>query len=298
VSGGGGGGSERKGGVVVTGVSSGIGAATVHELVSAGFTVFGTIRRGKDAARVQAAGATPIIMDVTYQSSITRAYETITRMLGNRPLRGLVNNAGTPGIGPIELLDLEELRQTFAVNVFGVIGVTQVFLPLLRAFRGRIINISSVSARLALPFAGSYAASKFALEGLSDSLRRELAGTGVAVVVIQPGSIRTAIWEKIAAFDIRSARGTIYQVPLERIRSMALRSGERGLPPEMVARAVRRALTSRKPPTRILVVSGSKWRRKLLTLLPDGWLDRMIRRRLTPKEDRGGKGESESRAAT
>jgi NAD(P)-dependent dehydrogenase (short-subunit alcohol dehydrogenase family) len=266
-------------------VSSGIGEATMHDLVAAGFTVFGTIRRGKDAARVESAGATPIIMDVTYRSSVTRAYETVTRMLGNRPLRGLVNNAGTPGLGPIELLDLEELRRTFEVNVFGAIGVTQVFLPLLRASQGRVVNISSVSARLALPFAGSYAASKFALEGFSDSLRRELAGTGVAVVVIQPGSIRTAIWEKIAAFDIGRAKDTIYQRPLERIRSMALRSGEKGLPPEAVARSVRRALTSRRPPTRILVVSGSKWRQKLVRLLPDSWIDRMIVRRLAAGEE-------------
>ena len=270
------------GGVVITGVSSGIGAAAARELARAGFTVFGTVRRGKDAAAVQAAGATPVIMDVTYRSSVTRACDTITRALGERPLAGLVNNAGMPGLGPVELLDLEQLRQTFEVNVFGVVSVTQAFLPLLRASRGRIVNVSSVSARIALPFAAPYAASKFALEGLSDSLRRELVGTGVDVIVIQPGSIRTAIWEKIATFDISRAKGTVYERPLEKMKATALRSGERGLPPEDVARAILSALAARRPPTRMLVVHGGTLKRRLFELLPDRWIDRMITKRLHP----------------
>ncbi|MBI4501027.1 MAG: SDR family NAD(P)-dependent oxidoreductase, partial [Gemmatimonadetes bacterium] len=170
-----------RGGVIITGVSTGIGAATARELLAAGFAVFGTVRRGKDAPAVQAAGAVPLIVDVTYRSSVVRAYDTVARALGDLPLVGLVNNAGMPGLGPVELIDLEEVRRTFEVNVIGVVSMTQVFLPMLRAARGRIVNLSSVSARIALPFASSYAASKFALEGLSDSLRRELMGTGVDV---------------------------------------------------------------------------------------------------------------------
>jgi NAD(P)-dependent dehydrogenase (short-subunit alcohol dehydrogenase family) len=268
-----------QGGVVVTGVSTGIGAAALSVLRAAGFTVFGTVRRGKDAAAVEAAGATPVIMDVTYRSSVTRGCDTIARALGERPLAGLVNNAGMPGLGPVELLDLEDLRRTFEVNVFGVASVTQVFLPLLRASRGRIVNISSVSARIALPFAAPYAASKFALEGFSDSLRRELAGTGVEVILIQPGSIRTAIWEKIAAFDISRAKGTVYERPLERMREIALRSGAKGLPPDAVAQTILGALTTRRPPTRMLVSEG-RLKRRLVELLPDRWIDRMITKRL------------------
>ena len=211
-----------------------------------------------------------------------RAREAVTRTLGSRPLVGLVNNAGVPAVGPLELIELDDLRRTFEVNVIGAVAVTQAFLPMLRAARGRVVNISSVSARLALPFAGPYAASKFALEAISDSLRRELATAGVEVIVIQPGSVRTAIWRKIAALDPKRFSGTIYERALERMRQMAARSGERGLPPETVARAILRALTARRPPTRVLVVSRGGWKHRLVRLMPDRWLDRMIARRVWP----------------
>lgn len=269
-----------QGGVLVTGASTGIGAATVGALAAAGYTVFGTVRRAKDTAAVQAAGGTPLIMDVTYPPGIVRAEESVARALGDRPLVGLVNNAGIPGVGPLELIELEELRRTFEVNVFGVVAVTQAFLPRLRAARGRIVNISSVSARLALPFAGPYAASKFALEAISDSLRRELLPAGVDVIVIQPGSVRTAIWSKIAMLDRSRFKDTIYEKPLEKLHQMAARSGEKGLPPEEVARAILRALGDRRPPARILVVARDPLGRRLLRFVPERWIDRMIARRL------------------
>lgn len=266
---------------MVTGVSSGIGAATMWELLGAGYRVFGTVRRARDTAAVEAAGAIPVIMDVTMRSSVLRAQETVARLLGADPLAGLVNNAGVPGVGPIELLNLDELRQTFEVNVFGVVSVIQAFLPLLRASGGRIINISSVSGRLALPFGGSYAASKFALEGLSDSLRRELIGTGVDVVVIQPGSIRSAIWRKIAEVNLSAANATIYERPLEKMKQMAQRAAEKAEPAESVARAVVRAMSDPHPPTRMLVVSNGGFNRRLLRFLPDRWVDRAIAKRLS-----------------
>jgi NAD(P)-dependent dehydrogenase (short-subunit alcohol dehydrogenase family) len=266
----------------VTGVSTGIGAAIVRELVAAGFQVFGTVRRAKDMGPVQAAGAVPIIVDVAHRASVVRAQDTVARALGERPLAGLVNNAGIPGVGPVELLDLEELRRIFEVNVLGAVAAIQSFLPMLRASRGRVVNISSVSARLALPFAGSYAASKFALEAISDSLRRELVGTGVEVVVIQPGSVQTAIWSKIAAVDLTATTGTIYAPALRKLREITLREAEKGLPPESVAQAVLRALTDVRPPTRILVVSKGALKRRLLQFIPDRWVDRMIAKRLKP----------------
>ncbi|MBI4421612.1 MAG: SDR family oxidoreductase [Gemmatimonadetes bacterium] len=272
-----------KGGAIVTGASSGIGAATVRELAAAGYTVFGTVRRAKDTAAVQSAGATPLIMDVTYRPGIVRAQEAVARALGERPLVGLVNNAGIPAVGPMELIDLDDLRRTFEVNVFGAVAVTQAFLPMLRASRGRIVNISSVSARLALPFAGPYAASKFALDAISDSLRRELlaAGAGVDVIVIQPGSIRTAIWDKIAAVDRSRFQDTIYEKPLEKLQQLAAQSAARGMPPGRVARAVLRALADRRPPARLLVVAGDPLGRRLMCLIPTRWIDRAIARRLT-----------------
>lgn len=268
------------GGVLVTGASTGIGAATVKALAAAGFRVFGTVRRTRDSAAIESAGGTPLIMDVTYLPGIIRARDAVERELQGAPLRAIVNNAGVPAVGAIELLELEAIRHVFEVNVLGAIAVTQAFLPMIRAARGRIVNISSVSARLALPFAGPYAGSKFALEGISDSLRRELAGTGVRVVVIQPGSVRTPIWSKIASADLERYQGTPYEPVIRRLRELALKSGERGLPPQDVARAVLRAITASRPPSRIMVVGKGRTTQRLVRFLPDWLLDWMVKRQL------------------
>src|SRR5947209_16873980 len=136
-------------------------------------------------------------MDVTDTASITRVRGEVERALGTTPLIALVNNAGIPAAGPLELLPLDELRRVLEVNLIGVVAVTQAFLPLLKRARGRIVNISSVSGRVAMPFMGPYAASKFALEAVSDSLRRELLPFGVDVIVVEPGSVQSRIWDKV-----------------------------------------------------------------------------------------------------
>jgi NAD(P)-dependent dehydrogenase (short-subunit alcohol dehydrogenase family) len=246
--------------------------------------VFGTVRRAKDAAVVEADGGTPVTLDVTHAPGIPRARDAVERELGGRPFVGLVNNAGISAVGALELYEVEALRRVLEVNVVGAVALTQAFLPLLRASRGRIINISSVAARLALPFAGPYAASKWALEALSDSLRRELRHTGVHVTVIQPGSVRTAIWEKISAVDLAPYKGTIYEPAVARLRELALRSGERGIAPARVAQAVLRALTARRPPTRMLVVGrGTLWQ-ILAPLLPDRLADWLVERRINRRQ--------------
>ena len=242
--------------------------------------MFGTVRRARDAAGVQERGGIPVTLDVTYQPGVERARDTVERELDGRPLVALVNNAGMPAVGALEHLDLDLLRKTLEVNVVGAVAVTQAFLPLLRAARGRVVNISSVSARMALPFAGPYAASKAALEALSDSLRRELLPTGVEVVVIQPGSVKTAIWGKIESVELTRYAGTVYEPALMRLRKAALKSGARGLPPEDVARAVRRAIMARKPATRILVVGRGRFFQRIVRLLPDRFLDWMVGRQL------------------
>lgn len=272
-----------RGGVLVTGASKGIGAAIARELARLGFRVFGTIRRDADAAALRDAGggATPVRMDVTDQASIARARAEVEQALGATRLVGLVNNAGVPVLGPLEHIPLDDLRRQFEVNVFGVVAVTQAFLPLLRAGRGRIVNISSVSGRFALPFAGPYAASKFALEALSDSLRRELRPSGVDVIVVQPGSVRTPIWETVAGFDAARLAGTPYAGMVERFQQMALASGAHGLPPVAVARIVARALTARRPRARYLV-SRAAWSTRLTRLIPDRWLDRLLSRAVRP----------------
>jgi NAD(P)-dependent dehydrogenase (short-subunit alcohol dehydrogenase family) len=273
--------STEAGAAVVTGASTGIGAATVQAMVQAGYQTFGTVRRARDAAGVEAAGATALILDVTYPPTIARGRDTVERALAGKPLRALVNNAGIPAFGPLEHIELETVRRVFDVNVVGVVAMTQAFLPLLRASGGRVINISSVSARLALPFAGPYAASKFALEGISDSLRRELAGSGVWVTVVQPGSVRTAIWEKIAAIELERYAGTVYGTLLQRLRQLALRSGERGIPAAAVADVIVRVVQSPHPPIRVLVTGKGGWRHRLSSLLPDRLLDRMVARRVS-----------------
>ncbi len=264
-----------RGGVVVTGASSGIGAAVARDLARRGFRVFGTVRRPEDAAALE--GVSPVRMDVTDQASIGLARHEVERALAGQPLAGLVNNAGIPAAGPLELLPIDEFRRVLEVNLVGAVAVTQAFLPLLKSSRGRIVNMSSVAGREALPFMGPYAASKFGLEAVSDSLRRELAPFGVKVIVVEPGSVQSKIWDKIEAIDLGRYQGSPYERVLERFRKAALKSGERGLPAERVARAVARALTARRPPTRILVMRGVVAYR-LFELLPDRWMDWLIRR--------------------
>ena len=161
------------------------------------------------------------------------------------------------------------------MNLIGALAVTQAFLPLLKAARGRIVNVSSVAGRGALPFMGPYAASKFALEGMSDSLRRELLPFGVRVIMIEPGSVQSRIWDKVAAMDLGRYRATAYGHVLERFRDAALRGAKRAPPADIVARAVARALTARRPPVRMLV-SEHPIIDRLLLRLPDRLLDWLI----------------------
>ncbi len=268
-----------RGGVVITGASTGIGRETARRLTSSGFEVYGTVRRPDDADSLRADGVTPVTLDVTDLASILAARQRVRASLGERPLVGLVNNAGAPAAGPLEFLPLEELRQVLEVNVVGVVAVTQAFLPDLRRSSGRIVNISSVSGRIALPFIGPYAASKFALEALSDSLRRELLSSGVKLIVIEPGSVRTPIWGKIQAADLERYRDTPYAPLLPLIRQQAVAGAERGLPPSAVADAVLRALTMKRPPIRIVVVKR-RLRFRLLQLVPDFLIDRAAQRAL------------------
>lgn len=269
-----------RGGVVVTGASTGIGRETARRLAQSGFEVYGTVRRPEDAAGLRADGVTPVTMDVTDRASITAARRAVLEAQADRPLVGLVNNAGIPAVGPLEFLPIEDLRRAFEVNVFGVVAVTQAFLPELRGSQGRIVNMSSVSGRIAMPFLGPYSASKFALEAISDSLRRELMPSGVKVIVIQPGSVRTPIWEKATATaDLERYRGTPYETLLPLVRDQALAGIQKGLPPSAVAEAVLEALTAPRPKTRYPVVRRTL-RFRLLQLVPDAVIDRASQRAL------------------
>lgn len=242
--------------------------------------MFGTVRQSADGDALERAGVCAVRMDVTDPESIARARRDVEQRLGAVPLGGLVNNAGVPAVGPLELIPLADVRAVLEVNVMGAIAVTQAFLPLLKAARGRIVNISSVAGRLALPFMAPYAASKFALEAISDGLRREVRPFGVRVIVVEPGSFRTRIWDKAAAMDVGRYTASAYGPAFARFAGAALRGAKRAPPPDKVVRAVRRALTARRPPLRMIVTARGLIDQYTLWL-PARWLDTLIERYLS-----------------
>ena len=271
--------------VVVTGASTGIGYAVAQLLAREGFHVFAGVRRMDDADRlVEEIGdeVTPLVFDVTDPQGVADAARDVGERLGNTTLAGLVNNAGIATAGPLLHQPIEEFRRQLEINVVAQVAVVQAFAPLLGADRtrtgdpGRIINMSSVAGRIAAPFLGAYAASKHALEAVSDSLRRELMLYGVDVIVIEPGSVATPIWDKAESADYTPYFRTDYKDSVSRLRAHALKEGRAGFPPERVAASVLRALVAPKPPTRIPVVPGRLKNWLLPRLLPDRALDALI----------------------
>jgi NAD(P)-dependent dehydrogenase (short-subunit alcohol dehydrogenase family) len=178
--------SETPEHVIVTGASVGMGAATARELACRGFHVLAGVRRDSDADAIRGAGIEPVILDITDHDQIAAL---AARFRGT--LRALVNNAGIAANGPVETLPLSEWRRTFEVNLFGHVAVTQAFLPALLRSKGRIVNISSIGGKVAMASYGAYAGSKFALEAMSDALRREVSPLGVQVIVVEPGGVQT-----------------------------------------------------------------------------------------------------------
>lgn len=267
--------------VLVTGASTGIGRAAALYLSSRGFRVFATARNPADVRDLDG-----IRLDVTDEASIADAAAAVERELGDQGLFGLVNNAGITVSGPLEFLELAEIRRQFDVNLFGQIAVTQSFLPLLRRAKGRIVNLSSISGRVAPPMLGPYAMSKFALEAFSDALRRELEPWGIEVSVIEPGAIQTPIWDKgIESSKERADRlparaRELYGENMDATRERARRMSEIAVPPERVAESVHRALTAERPRTRYLVGSDARIAARLAWLFPDRLLDRVLRQRL------------------
>ena len=275
--------------VVVTGASTGIGWGIVKVLVARGFHVYGTVRKAMDADRLQAAfssSVTPLLMDVTDEAAVAEAAGLVSKQLAGGTLAGLVNNAGIVVAGPLIHLPLDELRRQLEVNLVGPLLVTQAFAPLLgtdrkrQGKRGRIVNISSVGGRIAVPFIGPYAASKHGLEALSDSLRRELMLFGIDVVVIGPGSVVTPIWDKAESTDLSRYDGTEYGPMLQPFRDYVIAEGRKGLPPERIGLAVHRALTVRKPRARYAVVPQRLRNWTIPLLLPKRALDRLIGKQL------------------
>jgi NAD(P)-dependent dehydrogenase (short-subunit alcohol dehydrogenase family) len=282
---------SSRGAVVVTGASTGIGNACALHLDSLGFQVFAGVRRPEDADRLRAAGSgriEPVRIDVTDADSIEAASAQVGEAVGERGLAGLVNNAGVAVPGPLEFIPIDELRRQIEVNLIGQVAVTQALMPQLRAARGRIVNIGSVGGRVALPLLGPYAASKHAMEGLTDSLRRELRPWGIEVSIVRPGPIATEIWERgNATADELLARmpeaAGPYGPAIEAARASAAKRARGAIPPRAVAEMVAHALTADRPRTRYLVGPRARLMVALAIVLPDRWFDALVERATRPR---------------
>jgi NAD(P)-dependent dehydrogenase (short-subunit alcohol dehydrogenase family) len=275
--------------VVVTGASTGIGYAIARVLADRGVRVFGSVRRAEDGQRVRSELGerfTPLLFDVTDAAAIRASISTVAEALDGAKLFGLVNNAGIAVGGPLIYQPLEEVRRHLEVNTLGALAATQAFAPLLGTDRtrtgrpGRIINISSVAGRISAPFLGAYAASKRALEGMSHSLRREMMLFGIDVIIINPGSVATPIWDKAERSDGSRYAATEYWPALQRFLGSALRSGRAGLPAERVGEVAWEALTARSPRTSYPVVGRRLLNWTIPLALPARVIDRLIAKRL------------------
>ncbi|MCC6919033.1 MAG: SDR family NAD(P)-dependent oxidoreductase [Alphaproteobacteria bacterium] len=274
--------------VVVTGSSTGIGHGTVKMLLERGFRVYGSVRKQADADRLTGefgANYTPLLFDVTDEAAIVRAAAEVRAAQKGETLAGLVNNAGVAVAGPLLHLPIEEFRRQIEINLTGQLRVTQAFAPLLGADRslagkpGRIVMISSVGGRNGSPFLGPYNASKFGLEGLSESLRRELILYGIDVIIIGPGAIATPIWDKADEVDVAPYANTEYAGPLDAVKTYMLGLGRKGLKPEAVGALVADVLTRAHPKVRYAIVP-SFLENLMMGLLPKRRLDRIMASRL------------------
>ena len=275
-----------KGYILITGTSSGIGEACTHHLAGLGYNVFAGVRKQEDAERLAGPRVEPVMIDVADDASVAAAAQHIRDAASNTGLAGLVNNAGIAVAGPLEFIPIDEFRRQLEVNVTGVLRTTQALIPLLRQARGRIANISSIGGRVAVPMVGPYNASKFALEGMSDALRRELRPWGIHVALIEPGAVATPIWDKsieLAETIERNAPPGVrerYGEVMDVVRKQSEKNRTDGVPPQEVAEAVAHALTADKPKTRYLVGRDAKIRGPIAKVLPDRLMDATIARAL------------------
>ena len=275
--------------IVVTGASSGIGRKISQKLVAGGYRVFGSVRKPRDAKAVAAElgeNFIPLTFDVTDRKAVEAAAAQVEEVLKGEKLAGLINNAGIAVIGAVQTLSPDEFQNQFDVNLMGVFHCTQAFLDMLGADTsrtgeaGKIINISSVSGDLAMPFMGAYNMSKFGLEGFSEALRRELMLYGIDVVIIAPGPIKTPIWEKFDSDKLtKRAANSAYKKPLERMLSFSDQMEQSGLPPEVIGNRVMAVLQDSKPKTRYTI--DAQWlQNSLLSRLPKRVADRMIAKQM------------------
>lgn len=281
--------------VVITGASTGIGRSAAEYLAGQGWTVFAGVRKHSDGEPLKQASANihPLILDVAKPDQVKAAVETVSKALKGRILDGLVNNAGIASIGPLALQPMDQFQQHFEVNVFGLMRTTQAFLPLLgmdesrEGSPGRIVNITSVGGRLSSPFLGAYAATKHAVEALTDSLRRELMVYGIDAIAIGPGAVKTPIWDK--AEDMNKNQpyaNSVWAKSIEKFADVMLGGGREGLEPKVIGETVEKALSSDKPKARYAPVPNKLTNWIIPTRLPKRMLDKIFAKRydINPKD--------------
>jgi NAD(P)-dependent dehydrogenase (short-subunit alcohol dehydrogenase family) len=278
--------------VLITGASTGIGAACALDLDKLGFRVFAGVRKSADGESLQRQASerlTPITIDVTMSETIAHAVAALEAEIAADGLFGLVNNAGILVPGPLECVPLDDLRRQYEVNVFGVVAVTQAMLPLVRTAKGRIVNMGSISGKAAPPYLGAYSSSKFALESITDVLRMELQRWNIDVSIVEPDSVATPIWGKLLetatemGLHLPAAVRSLYEQDLASMSEASQQMDKSGMPVERVVRAVRHALTSRWPRTRYPVGSRTHLAFWAARHLPDRMRDGFMRRAMGMK---------------
>jgi NAD(P)-dependent dehydrogenase (short-subunit alcohol dehydrogenase family) len=270
--------------VLVTGSSSGIGRATVRRLDGAGWKVFAGVRKEEDAAALREESSPrlePLLLDVTDADAIAAAGERVGAEPGG--LDGLVDNAGNAVAGPLEVLPIEDFRRQVELNLTAQLAVTQAMLPAIRTARGRIVMVSSMGGRVALPLTGAYHAAKFGLEAVGDTLRQELAPWGIRVVLIEPGSIDTPIWtsgqeDADEVLERAPRMRELYGATIERYREVVRDTAERGIPAAKVAAKIEHALEVRRPRSRYLIGIDAQVMARLKPLVPTPVFDWVIAR--------------------
>ncbi len=271
--------------VVITGVSTGIGYSSAKILCDSGYFVYGSVRKNKDGERLSSElgdNFQPLIFDVTDSKEISESVEKVRSDLKpGECISALVNNAGIALGGPVTLIDTEVFRKQFDVNFFGLIDVTKACLPLLGVSKessnqGKIINISSISGKRSHPFMAPYSASKFALEAFSDSLRRELMIYGVDVILIEPGPIKTAIWDKTPDPENNEFLGSDYESSLERFYKLFIQMGKKGLDPDIIGNRVKSILQDPRPRLRHVITPNRLLHYTLPGILPTRIYDKLV----------------------
>jgi NAD(P)-dependent dehydrogenase (short-subunit alcohol dehydrogenase family) len=274
--------------VVVTGASTGIGWAVAKFLIRRGYRVFGSVRKQVDADRLTGefgANFTPLLFDVTDEAAVLAAARQVREALGGETLAGLVNNAGIAVAGPVLELSADDFRRQMDINVIGPVIATKAFGPLLGADpslkgpKGRIVMISSVAGKNGNPLSAPYCASKHAVEGLSESLRRELMLFGIDVVIVAPGAVKTPIWSKAEEIDLSVYKNSPYLPALNKVMAFMMELGANGLPAERIAEVVFEALTSPSPKVRYQI-TPDRLRHLIGAVLPKRTFDRIIAKRL------------------